>query len=44
MSAGRLRITVENAAPEGYYEDEGSEVGPSSDSSSLRGLLTAAGN
>lgn len=33
----------QNAAPDGYYEDEGSDVGPSSDKASLRGLLTSSG-
>lgn len=31
------------AAPEGYYEDEGSDVGPSSDSPSLRAMMTSSG-
>lgn len=30
-------------APDGYYEDTGSEVGPSSDSPSLRALMTSSG-
>lgn len=34
---------VQNAAPEGYYEDEGSDVGPSSESPSLRALMTSSG-
>ena len=33
----------QNAAPDGYYEDSGSAVGPSSDSPGLRALLTSSG-
>lgn len=33
----------QDAAPEGYYEDNGSSVGPSSDDASLRSLLTSSG-
>ncbi len=33
----------QNAAPDGYYEDEGSDVGPSSESPSLRALMTSSG-
>ncbi len=34
---------VDDAAPDGYYEDEGSEVGPSSDNPSLRAMMTSSG-
>ena len=30
-------------APDGYYEDESSEVGPSSESPSLRAMMTSSG-
>lgn len=33
----------QNGAPEGYYEDSGSAVGPSSDSPGLRALMTSSG-
>jgi hypothetical protein len=33
----------QNAAPDGYYEDTGSAVGPSTDSPGLRALLTSSG-
>lgn len=39
----QVYVPVQNAAPDGYYEDEGSDVGPSSDSPSLRALMTSSG-